>query len=171
MNHLQRCAVLVLVLGLTFASAALPQTSSTSLQGTVTDQSGAAIAGATVSLVNTESKTERTMVSDAQGEYRFLLLSPGTYTLRVSAKGFAGYEQKGLQLLVSTPATINVQLKVGGSTETVTVSGEAPVLNQVDASLGNPFSETQVKQIPLDARNVPDLLSLQAGVAYTGNRE
>src|SRR6266849_9874531 len=165
-----RCALPTLVLCLTLAGSALSQTSSTSLQGTVTDPSGSAVAGATVSLVNPESKAERTFVTGAQGEYRFLLLPPGTYALTVTAKGFARYEQTSLQLLVNTPATVNVQLKIGGGTETVTVTGEAPVLNMVDASLGNPFSETQVKQIPLDGRNVPDLLSLQAGVAYTGNR-
>src|SRR6267143_961573 len=80
------------------------------------------------------------------------------------------YEQTDLQLLVNTPATANVRLKVGSVNESVTVTSEAPVLNLVDASIGNPFNETQVKQIPLEGRNVPDLLSLQAGVAYTGNR-
>jgi hypothetical protein len=73
-------------------------------------------------------------------------------------------------LLVNTPATINVQLKVGVATETVNVTSELPALNLVDASIGNSFNEDQVKQVPLEGRNVPDLLSLQAGVAYTGNR-
>src|SRR5215467_7600787 len=171
MKRLQRFALLLPLLSLALPYTALSQTSSTSLQGTVTDPSGAAIAGASVTLVSAESKTERTLTTDAQGEYRFPFLSPGTYTLRVNAKGFSGYEQKGLQLLVSTPATANVQLKIGQSSETVTVTSEAPALNTVDASLGNSFDETQVKQIPLDGRNVPELLSLQAGVAYTGNRE
>src|SRR5215471_13983728 len=170
MKRLQRFALLLPLLSLALPYTALSQTSSTSLQGTVTDPSGAAIAGASITLVSAESKTERTLTTDAQGEYRFPFLSPGTYTLRVNAKGFVGYEQKGLQLLVSTPATVNAQLKVGGSSEVVTVTGEAPALNMVDASLGNSFDETQVKQIPLDGRNVPELLSLQAGVAYTGNR-
>ena len=142
----------------------------TSVRGTVTDPSGSAVVGATVTLANPESKTERTTTTGTQGEYQFLLLSPGTYTLKVSATGFAGYEQTGLQLLVSTPATANAQLKLGQSTQSVTVTSEAPALNMVDASLGNSFDETQVMQIPLDGRNVPDLLSLQAGVAYTGNR-
>ena len=61
-------------------------------------------------------------------------------------------------------------MKVGSASESVTVTSEAPVLNLVDASIGNSFNETQIQQIPLDARNVPDLLNLQAGVAYTGNR-
>jgi len=119
---------------------------------------------------NDESKTQRTLVTDAQGDYRLLALPPGTYTLRVSAKGFAQYIQNGLQLLVNTPATANVALKLGATTESVTVTSEAPILNMVDASIGNSFGETQVKQIPIEGRNVPDLLSLQAGVAYTGNR-
>ena len=158
------------VLLITLNTTGLSQTSSTSLQGTVTDPSGSAIVGASVVAVN-EAKLERTTVTDAQGGYRLLALPPGTYMLVVTAKGFARYQQTNLQLLVNTPATANVQLKVGETAETVRISGAAPVLNLVDASVGNPFDETQVKQIPLDGRNVPELLSLQAGVAYTGNRQ
>ncbi len=149
---------------------AMSQTSTTSLQGTVTDASGGAIADATVRLENTESKTERSATTDNQGDYRFQFLPPGAYTLTISATGFVTHHQAGLHLLVNTPATINVQLTVGGTTESISVTSEAPALNQVDASLGNSFGETQVKQIPLEGRNVPDLLSLQAGVSYTGNR-
>jgi len=80
------------------------------------------------------------------------------------------YSRVGLQLLVNTPATANAQLRVGGTTESVTASSEAPAKNVVDASIGNTFDEAQVKQVPLEGRNVPDLLSAQAGVSYTGNR-
>lgn len=100
----------------------------------------------------------------------FLALPPGTYVLSVEANGFERYEQGNLQLLVNTPATVNVQLKLGSVNETVAVTAEAPLLNSVDASLGNAFNNMQVKQIPLEGRNVPDLLTLQAGVVYTGNR-
>ncbi len=142
----------------------------TSLRGTVTDPDGNAVVGAKVVVANAESRTERTVNTGAQGEYQFLLMPPGTYTLSVTAPGFRGYEQKGLALLVNTPATANVQLKVGAATEVLTVTSEAPALNLVDSSIGNSFDEKQVRQIPLEGRNVPDLLSLQAGVAYTGNR-
>jgi hypothetical protein len=121
-------------------------------------------------LASAESKTERTVTTGDQGEYQFLLIPPGTYTLSVTAPGFRRYEQKELALLVNTPATANVQLKIGATTEVVTVTSEAPALDMVDASIGNSFDERQVRQIPLEGRNVPDLLSLQAGVAYTGNR-
>jgi Carboxypeptidase regulatory-like domain len=142
----------------------------TSLRGTVTDSSGGYVAGASVTLTNTESKIARTATTGDDGGYQFLLLPPGTYTLTVAAAGFQKYEQTGLQLLVNTPVTVNVQLKVGGGKETVTVTAEEPALNLVDASIGNSFDETRVREIPLEGRNVPDLLSLQAGVAYTGNR-
>ncbi|HKF04313.1 MAG TPA: carboxypeptidase-like regulatory domain-containing protein [Candidatus Sulfotelmatobacter sp.] len=169
MKRFQGLALVGAVL-FTLSSTAFPQGSSSSLQGTVTDPSGSAIPGAVVVLANTASKFERSLATGPQGEYRLLAVPPGTYTLTVTAKGFSRYIQTGLELLVNTPATANVLLKVGTATENVTVTGEAPALNMVDASIGNPFDETQVKQIPLDARNVPDLLTLQAGVAYTGNR-
>src|SRR5262249_53863466 len=169
MKRFEQSALLA-TLWVALSGIAVSQVSSGSLQVTVTGPSGGAIAGATVVLANVESRTERTVATGPQGEYRLLALPPGTYTLSVTAKGFAHYAQTGLQLLVNTPATVNVQLKVGSATENVTVTSEAPSLNLVDASIGNSFDETQVKQIPLDARNVPDLLSLQAGVAYTGNR-
>src|SRR6266851_4776103 len=164
-----KCLLFSFLMILTVNGTVFPQTSSTSLQGTVTDPSGSAIAGATVVLANSESKLERTMETGMQGEYRFFAVPPGTYTLTVTAKGFSHYQQTDLQLLVNTPATANVRLKVGSASESITVTSEAPVLNLVDSSIGNPFNETQVEQLPLDGRNVPDLLSLQPGVTYIGN--
>src|SRR3984893_7751659 len=159
----------MLVVMLLAASLAWTQ-ATTSLRGTVTDPDGKAVTGADVVLANAESRTERTVTTGNQGEYQFLLVPPGSYTLTVKAAGFRRYEQTNLVLLVSTPATANVQLKVGAATEILTVTSEAPAINLVDASLGNSFNQTQVLDIPLEGRNVPDLLSLQAGVAYTGNR-
>jgi hypothetical protein len=170
MKRMKQLVLLAIAVGVVMSSMAFSQTSSTSLQGAVTDPSGSAIVGATVTLSSSESKLERTLVTEAQGEYRFLALPPGTYTLIVTAKGFAHYEQRGLQLLVNTPATANVQMRIGAASESVTITSEAPPLNLVDASIGNSFDENQVRQIPLEGRNVPDLLSLQPGVAYTGNR-
>ena len=164
----------LILVSLLAAALALPCAvwgqATTSLRGTITDPSGSTIAGAQVVLASPESKTERAAITGDQGEYQFLFVSPGTYTLTVGAKGFRRYQITGVQLLVNTPATLNAQLKVGGTTETVNVTSEQPALNLVDASIGNSFDETHVRQIPLEGRNVPDLLSLQAGVAYTGNR-
>jgi hypothetical protein len=162
--------VLPLVCLLFFSCFVFAQGSSSSLQGTVTDPGGSAIPEATVVLTSTQATIERTVTTGPQGDFRMLALPPGTYTLTVTARGFGRYVQSGLPLLVNTPATVNVQLKVGSVTESVNVTSEAPALNLVDASIGNSFNENQIRQIPLEGRNVPDLLSLQAGVAYTGNR-
>jgi hypothetical protein len=159
----------VLAVMLLLASVAWTQ-ATTSLRGTVTDPDGNAVTSANVVLANAESRTARTVTTGNQGEYQFLLVPPGNYTLTIKAAGFRGYEQRNLVLLVNTPATANVQLKVGAATEILTVTSEAPAIDMVDASLGNSFSQIQVQDIPLEGRNVPDLLSLQAGVSYTGNR-
>jgi carboxypeptidase family protein len=95
----------------------------------VTDSSGAAVPGSAVVLANAESKTERTAATGGQGEYEFLLLPPGTYTLTVTASGFLRVIiRPAWSCLVNTPATANVQLKVGQMTQSVTVSSEAPPL-------------------------------------------
>src|SRR3954454_21053656 len=167
-----RSSVVAAVLGmlLAFGSTSVAQTGSTSLRGTVSDASGAAVAHATVTLTSSDRGFQRTVTSSETGSYEFLQLQPGTYELTAESSGFSRYQQKQVQLLVDTPSTINVKLAVGASTQTVEVSAEAASINTTDASLGNAFNEIQVKSVPLEGRNVPDLLSLQAGVAYTGNR-
>src|SRR5579871_60180 len=157
-------AVLVL-----FLSYALAQTGTTSVRGTVTDKTGAAIPGAKVTIINRDQALQRETETNDSGEYKFLALPPGTYALKVEKAGFRIAEQTNLELLVNVAATSNVALQVGTTGEVVDVSSEAQTVNTTDASLGNAFSEVQVKQLPLESRNVPDLLSLQAGVFYTGH--
>lgn len=160
-------------LGLTMlvvAAAAFCQTGTTALRGTVTDKTGAAIVGGTVKISNPAQGVERETKTGSTGEYEFLSLQPGTYTLRVEMANFRRYEQKSVQLLVNLPATINVAMELGTATEVVEVSAQSVTMNTTDASLGVAFNENQVKQLPMEGRNVPDLLSLQAGVLYTGNR-
>src|SRR6201984_2269066 len=163
-------AVPMVMLALLACASPLWGQATTSLRGVVSDPSGGAVGGATVTLTNNESKIERKITTSDDGAYQFALLPPGNYTLGVTATGFQRYERAGLTLLVNTPATVNAELKLGSASETVHVSAQEPILDLVDASIGNSFDEQQVRDIPLDGRNVPDLLSLQAGVAYTGNR-
>ncbi len=160
------CAVLVLG----SLTTAFGQTGTTSIRGTVVDKSGAAIVDAKVSIIGNGQALQRETKTDSSGEYKFLALPPGNYSLKVVRQGFREYEQVGLDLLVNVPVTSNVTLEVGTSEQKVEVSADAETVNTTDASLGSAFSELQVRQLPLDSRNVPDLLSLQAGVLYTGNR-
>ena len=89
--------------------------------------------------------------------------------MTVEAPGFKKYEAKNLQLQVNTPATLNVALEVGEMAETIAVSGETPLLNTVDASIGSVMTQNQVKELPLEGRNVAGLYALQPGVVYLGN--
>ncbi|HLV96299.1 MAG TPA: carboxypeptidase-like regulatory domain-containing protein [Candidatus Acidoferrales bacterium] len=109
---------------------------STSLRGTISDPSGAAIPSATVRLTNAGTNLGRTATTDQQGNYVFQQVLPGNYDLDVEASGFAKYHQTGIQLLVNLPATIDVKMKIGQSAETVTVTEQAPLLNTTDASIG-----------------------------------
>jgi Carboxypeptidase regulatory-like domain/TonB-dependent Receptor Plug Domain len=152
-----------------FVSGASAQTGTTSLRGSVLDKSGAAVVGATLKLTDTELGVQRSTISNGAGQYEFLSLQPGTYAISVEAPGFRKHDQKNIQLLVNNPTTVNVTLQVGTATETVEVSAQSETLNTTDASIGVAFGENQVKQLPLESRNVGDLLSLQPGVVYTGN--
>jgi len=158
------------VVCLFIGSAVLAQTGTTSLRGTILDKSGAAIVGAKVTLSNSQQGFERTVLSGESGAYEFPGLAPGAYSLRVEKEDFQKYELSNVQLLVNTPATQTVTLQLGLSTQTVEVSASAEALNTTDASLGTAFNENQIRQLPLEGRSVPELLTLQAGVVYTGNR-
>lgn len=162
--------VTTLALCLVAVAGAMGQAGTTSIHGVVTDKTGATVAAAKVTIDNPEQNLSRSADSGSAGEFDFVGLQPGTYVLTVEASGFRKFERKGVQLLVNVPTTVNVALEVGSSTQTVEVSAATETLNTTDASLGNAFNENQVKQLPLEGRNVPDLLSLQPGVAYTGNR-
>ncbi len=139
----------------------------TSLQGNVTDPQQASIAGAVVSITNQDTAAGRSALSDDTGKYTFLQLAPGSYKVGVQKPGFSSY-QSDIRLQVSTPATLNIQLEIGQTTETVNVMADAVQVNTQNATVGNPFTETQVRQLPLQTRNVVELLSLQPGVTPTG---
>jgi hypothetical protein len=151
------------------APVARGQTGTTSVRGVVLDKSGAAIVGAGITIANPDQAFQRSTRSNSAGEYEFLALPPGTYILTAEKDGFHKYEKVGLELLVNVAVSVTVKLEVGSVNSQVEVSAAGETINTIDASLGNAFDENQVKQLPLESRNVPDLLSLQAGVTYTGN--
>ncbi len=163
-------ATFSLVFFAVFGLLSWAQSSTTSIRGTVTDQTGAAVSNAKVTISNLEKALERDTTTSPTGEYEFLQLAPGTYQLAVEMTGFRSNQQKDVQLLVNSPATLNVTLAVGTASEVVEVLAEKALVNTTDASLGIAFNERQVRELPLEGRSVPELLSLQSGVTYTGNR-
>ncbi len=168
-SSVRRLPFLFALIFLFCAGVARPQAGTASLRGTVTDKSGGTIPGAKVSLKNAALGFDRTTTTGKTGQYEFLALQPGTYQVSIEKQNFQKFLQSGLQLLVDSPATLDVQLQVGSSSETVEVVAQTEALNTTDASLGVAFNQHQVKELPLEGRNVPDLLTLQAGVVYIGN--
>ena len=124
---------------------------------------------AQVLLDNKATGGHLTQTTDSDGEYSFLQIPPGRYTVTVTMAGF-GTQSKQAELLVNQPATINFVLSVQESRTTVEVSTEAQTINVTDATIGNSVDNTTVEALPMEGRNVPDLLSLQPGVLYLGQR-
>lgn len=164
--HYHRSARFTILLLL--SAAALTAQSTTSLRGAISDPQGAVIPEAAVTLTSQENGSKRQIATNAAGEYQFPQIAPGTYEVVVEKPGFSTLTRKGIALLVNTPATLNLTMEIGKTGEVVNVVAEAPLLNTVDASVGNAFSETQVRQLPLQTRNVVELLSLQPGVTTNG---
>ena len=145
------------------------QTGLTSLRGAVTDSSGAILAGAEVRLEEPTTGFHAIQSTDQSGAYEFPQIPPGKYTITVTKAGF-GNQAKSAELLVSQPATINFALSVQTITETIEVSDVAQTLNTTDATIGNAVSNSTIVALPIEGRNVPDLLSLQPGVVYLNSR-
>jgi Carboxypeptidase regulatory-like domain len=142
--------------------------STTSLRGVITDPSGAAIPGAIVTISSPETGSVRRSVTDASGEYNFLQVAPASYKLTVEKAGFATMTRADVKLLVNTPGALDMSMAVSTTGEVVNVEADVSQVNTTDASIGNPFSEMQVRQIPLQTRNVVELLSVQPGVTSNG---
>ena len=140
----------------------------TSLSGTVTDKSGAVIPGVEVTATNLATNATRSNLTNETGTYLFPQMPPGTYKVEFKMQGFSTVVRDNTVLPIGTPQVISISLEVGAMTENVLVEGGAVPVNTIDASEGSPFSELQVKQLPLEARNPSQLLSLQAGVIWAG---
>jgi hypothetical protein len=164
------CALAILfLLSFSFASVATAQSTST-LNGSVTDPSGAAVPNAKITITSLATGLVRDATSNTAGLYQFLDVPPGEYKLDASASGFAPFAIASLALVVNTPSTINIKFQLSGTTQTISVEGTEPLINKTDASLGNVLQEGQISELPIADRNVVQLLSLQPGVAYLGNQ-
>src|SRR5882762_7047907 len=160
----------VFVCVLFFAASLWSQTGTSSIGGIVTDQQGKAVPGAKVTITNVATNASRSTQSLGTGAYLFDLITPGDYRLEVEAKGFSKTILDNVRAMVGKPTETNVQLTVGAMSQVVEVSISAHdvVINTQDASLGNVFDSNQISQLPLEGRNLSDLLSLQPGATQEG---
>jgi len=140
------------------------QSTSGRVRGTVTDTSGGVVTGANLSLIDEATNVTRSMVSGSNGEYIFLEIPVGKYDLAVTQQGFKRYERKGLVVDLNEVISLDVPLQVGGSSETVEVTGSGPIVDTTSTQLGAVVNERDATQLPLNQRDVYQLLQLQPGV-------
>jgi len=134
-----------------------------SITGIVQDTTGAVVAGAQVSLLNTDQGITLDVTTNSNGEFTFSPVRIGHYSLSVTGKGFARTTQQNLTVNVGSHLQVNVQLKLGASTETVEVSAAPPQLQTEEASVGQVMTEKSVNSLPLNGRNFTFLAQLGAG--------
>lgn len=141
------------------------QLSSASINGTVTDKTGAVVTNAAVTLRNVETSVEMKTVTNSSGTYGIVSITPGRYTIEASAASFGAEKVPEFTLTVGQVATFNFSLTAGATTAEVTVLGSAPLLETSTANLGTVVGEQQVNDLPLNGRNFTQLLQLTPGVA------
>lgn len=151
-------------------SLALAQQGTSSVRGTVADQQGNVVTGATVTLTNIATQAARTAATGDGGIYSFDFVTPGDYRVEVEAKGFKKGVVNDVHALISKTVTVDVTLEVGAVTESVTVNASAAeaLVNRDDATIGNNFVSKQIVELPLEAKNVPNLLTLQPATTRDG---
>ncbi len=162
--------VFALVSAVIFAATAWSQTGTSTIRGVVTDEQGRVVPNAVVSLTSLATNSVRTTKTSDTGGYVFDLIIPADYRIEVEAKGFKKNVLDNVKALIGKQTESNVQLSVGAATEVVEVQASAQdaVINTQDATLGNNFESVQITQLPLEARSVIDLLSLQPGATREG---
>lgn len=144
-------------------------TSTTTVVGQVTDQSGAVVPGAEVKLVDVDTQATRTTISNETGRYIFVNVSSGNYKLTVAIAGFATWEATGLKVTVGGSATVDAVLKVGAAAETVVVeAGGATELVTTTATVGATLTSDALLHLPNLGRDVSTLAVLQPGVSSSG---
>jgi hypothetical protein len=148
-------------------SSSWAQGTTGSISGTIADESKGVMPGVTILVKNIENGLERTQVSDDQGRYRVLNLPPGSYTVTAELSGFAPVKREGLTVAIGKDTLVDVELKVRGVTEQVTVSGETSSVSLGSTTAGGVVTTQQIAELPLNGRSFMQLATLQPGIAVS----
>lgn len=163
---MKRIIIFSLFLLLPIAELSAQQTAN--IVGLVQDATGAAIPDATVTLTNTSTDSKRVVKTNGEGEYDASSLAIGTYKVEVVKEGFQTLDRSGVVLTTASTLTVNLTLSVGSQSQTVTVTGAAPLLQSQTGQVSNLVDSKQMVSLPLATRNFTDLVLLTPG-AHTGS--
>ena len=158
-----RFAAVAMISSFYLVPAAFSQANTGTIVGTVTDSSGSAIPGCTLTVKNTATEVVKETKSDASGDYRVSYLLPGTYEVSAEAPNFRVGVRTGLTLDVDQRALVNFTLQIGAVTEKVEVTATAPLLQTQSAEQSEVITEKQMKELPINVRDFAQFASLQAG--------
>ena len=142
----------------------IAQTDTGRILGNVTDQTGAAVSGASVIVTDLQRGTMRSLTTTQAGDYVAPNLESGLYKVRVEAKGFRSSERTAIQVTVASDAQIDFSLQTGQATETVVVTEQPPLIETTSSTLGGSLSNEEINDLPLNGRNYENLLQLRPGV-------
>ena len=159
-----RLVIILALLALSLSPRIYAQVAGATLSGTITDQSGSAVAGARVSIRNTDTGVSTDVTTNTSGFYSAPNLLPGTYEVTASAAGFATEVNTGVVLTVGAQQVLNIFLRVGQVTERVEVTGEAPSVELASSSISAVVNSTTVVELPLNGRDWTLLATLEPGV-------
>ena len=135
------CALILLFLTLALTTFAQSQATTGDIEGRVLDPKAAAVPGATVTVANQQTGLEKTATSDSEGNYHIILLPPGPYTVRANGQGFTQTELRDVTVTVGSKTPLDLTLSVGGTSESVTVSAEAPVVETTRTSVATTINQ------------------------------
>ena len=158
---------LCLLLALSGPNAVSAQGTTGSISGTVIDETKAVMPGVTITARNVETGLERTQVTDGDGRYRVLNLTPGTYTVTAELQGFSTVRRENLVVAINRDVLADVELKVGGLTEQVNVAGETSSVSLGSTTVGGVVTTQQIAELPLNGRSFTQLATLQPGVVVS----
>jgi len=153
-----------LIAALSFTGVASAQMTTGSILGTVHDSTGAAVAGAKVTVTDTGKGTSKTDLTDADGGYNIPFLLPGIYNVSVTMTGFKTSVTNNVTVDIDQKARIDLELQLGGVTETITVNTAPPLIRLESSETGDVVGQTQVQNLPLNGRNFVQLTYLVPGV-------
>jgi len=139
-----------------------------SIVGTVTDSTGAVVQNATVTITDIATSLTRTVLTDSNGDFRFLTVATGHYKIDIAKSGFEGYSRSPIDVVVDQASRVDTSLTIGNSTQQVVVTRQQPIIQTENASLGQVIQGQAVTALPLNGRNVLALVSLVPGVVPQG---
>ena len=161
-------SIRTLLLSLLFSAAVYAQVTTATIYGVVQDPTGAGVPGANVTARHEQTSSSKSTTTSDRGEFTLTFLPVGTYTVTISAQGFKQATSQGVELSAGQKADLSYRLELGTATESVTVTGEAPLINTTTVQESNRLGTQQVKELPMPRRDITALLNLGEGVAADG---